>query len=50
MDESVGQKTRKAFLYLAAFPLLDAMVSVSGASKKGNQDSSADVNTHADYK
>lgn len=50
VDESVGQKTRKAFLYLAAFPLLDAMVSVSGANKKGNQDRSADVNTHADYK
>lgn len=29
VDESVGSKTRKAFLYLAAFPLLDAMVSVS---------------------
>lgn len=28
VDESVGSKTRKAFLYLAAFPLLDAMVSV----------------------
>lgn len=28
VDESVGHKTRKAFLYLAAFPLLDAMVSV----------------------
>lgn len=28
VDDSVGQKTRKAFLYLAAFPLLDAMVSV----------------------
>lgn len=28
MDDSVGNKTRKAFLYLAAFPLLDAMVSV----------------------
>lgn len=27
VDESVGRKTRKAFLYLAAFPLLDAMVS-----------------------
>lgn len=27
VDDSVGQKTRKAFLYLAAFPLLDAMVS-----------------------
>jgi len=27
VDESVGSKTRKAFLYLAAFPLLDAMVS-----------------------
>lgn len=27
VDESVGHKTRKAFLYLAAFPLLDAMVS-----------------------
>uniref|UniRef100_A0A3B5Q769 ANKH inorganic pyrophosphate transport regulator a n=1 Tax=Xiphophorus maculatus TaxID=8083 RepID=A0A3B5Q769_XIPMA len=26
VDESVGRKTRKAFLYLAAFPLLDAMV------------------------
>ncbi|KAG9355903.1 hypothetical protein JZ751_000747 [Albula glossodonta] len=25
VDESVGNKTRKAFLYLAAFPLLDAM-------------------------
>ncbi|KPP65945.1 hypothetical protein Z043_115599, partial [Scleropages formosus] len=25
VDESVGSKTRKAFLYLAAFPLLDAM-------------------------
>ncbi|XP_037550233.1 ANKH inorganic pyrophosphate transport regulator a [Nematolebias whitei] len=25
VDESVGLKTRKAFLYLAAFPLLDAM-------------------------
>uniref|UniRef100_A0A8C2AMS3 ANKH inorganic pyrophosphate transport regulator b n=1 Tax=Cyprinus carpio TaxID=7962 RepID=A0A8C2AMS3_CYPCA len=25
LDESVGSKTRKAFLYLAAFPLLDAM-------------------------
>ncbi|XP_070708650.1 ANKH inorganic pyrophosphate transport regulator a [Pempheris klunzingeri] len=25
VDESVGHKTRKAFLYLAAFPLLDAM-------------------------
>uniref|UniRef100_A0A3Q2PBV6 ANKH inorganic pyrophosphate transport regulator a n=1 Tax=Fundulus heteroclitus TaxID=8078 RepID=A0A3Q2PBV6_FUNHE len=25
VDESVGKKTRKAFLYLAAFPLLDAM-------------------------
>uniref|UniRef100_A0A3B5LZ65 ANKH inorganic pyrophosphate transport regulator a n=1 Tax=Xiphophorus couchianus TaxID=32473 RepID=A0A3B5LZ65_9TELE len=25
VDESVGRKTRKAFLYLAAFPLLDAM-------------------------
>ena len=29
VDESVGSKTRKAFLYLAAFPLLDAMVSIS---------------------
>lgn len=28
VDESVGLKTRKAFLYLAAFPLLDAMVSL----------------------
>ncbi len=28
VDESVGSKTRKAFFYLAAFPLLDAMVSV----------------------
>lgn len=28
VDESVGRKTRRAFLYLAAFPLLDAMVSV----------------------
>lgn len=28
VDESVGHKTRKAFLYLAAFPLLDAMVSI----------------------
>lgn len=28
VDDSVGRKTRKAFLYLAAFPLLDAMVSV----------------------
>lgn len=27
VDESVGRKTRKAFLFLAAFPLLDAMVS-----------------------
>lgn len=27
VDDSVGNKTRKAFLYLAAFPLLDAMVS-----------------------
>lgn len=27
VDDSVGHKTRKAFLYLAAFPLLDAMVS-----------------------
>lgn len=27
VDESVGSKTRKAFFYLAAFPLLDAMVS-----------------------
>lgn len=27
VDESVGSKTRRAFLYLAAFPLLDAMVS-----------------------
>ncbi|KTF95420.1 hypothetical protein cypCar_00001012 [Cyprinus carpio] len=26
VDESVGSKTRKAFLYLAAFPLLDAMI------------------------
>ncbi|KAK3515378.1 hypothetical protein QTP70_018725 [Hemibagrus guttatus] len=25
VDESVGKKTRKAFLYLAVFPLLDAM-------------------------
>ncbi|XP_026885463.1 progressive ankylosis protein homolog B isoform X3 [Electrophorus electricus] len=25
VDESVGNRTRKAFLYLAAFPLLDAM-------------------------
>ncbi|XP_041100438.1 progressive ankylosis protein homolog B-like isoform X2 [Polyodon spathula] len=25
VDDSVGNKTRKAFLYLAAFPLLDAM-------------------------
>uniref|UniRef100_A0AAY4BPB7 ANKH inorganic pyrophosphate transport regulator a n=1 Tax=Denticeps clupeoides TaxID=299321 RepID=A0AAY4BPB7_9TELE len=25
VDESVGMKTRRAFLYLAAFPLLDAM-------------------------
>ncbi|XP_028659628.1 progressive ankylosis protein homolog B [Erpetoichthys calabaricus] len=25
VDESVGNKTRKAFLYLAAFPLLDAL-------------------------
>uniref|UniRef100_A0A673C4A2 ANKH inorganic pyrophosphate transport regulator a n=1 Tax=Sphaeramia orbicularis TaxID=375764 RepID=A0A673C4A2_9TELE len=25
VDDSVGHKTRKAFLYLAAFPLLDAM-------------------------
>lgn len=35
VDESVGHKTRKAFLYLAAFPLLDAMVSVAG--ERGNQ-------------
>lgn len=28
VDDSVGHKTRKAFLYLAAFPLLDAMVSM----------------------
>lgn len=28
VDDSVGNKTRRAFLYLAAFPLLDAMVSV----------------------
>lgn len=27
VDESVGSKTRRAFFYLAAFPLLDAMVS-----------------------
>ncbi|XP_028824698.1 ANKH inorganic pyrophosphate transport regulator a isoform X2 [Denticeps clupeoides] len=26
VDESVGMKTRRAFLYLAAFPLLDAMI------------------------
>ncbi|XP_073486960.1 mineralization regulator ANKH isoform X2 [Aquarana catesbeiana] len=26
VDESVGSKTRKAFLYLAAFPFMDAMV------------------------
>uniref|UniRef100_A0A6I8SLL4 ANKH inorganic pyrophosphate transport regulator n=1 Tax=Xenopus tropicalis TaxID=8364 RepID=A0A6I8SLL4_XENTR len=26
VDESVGNKTRKAFLYLAAFPFMDAMV------------------------
>lgn len=32
VDESVGHKTRKAFLYLAAFPLLDAMVSVQYSS------------------
>lgn len=25
MDESVGSKTRRAFLYLAAFPFMDAM-------------------------
>lgn len=28
VDESVGSKTRKAFLYLAAFPFMDAMVSL----------------------
>lgn len=28
VNDHVGNKTRKAFLYLAAFPLLDAMVSV----------------------
>ena len=27
VDESVGNKTRRAFLYLAAFPFMDAMVS-----------------------
>jgi len=27
VDESVGSKTRRAFLYLAAFPFMDAMVS-----------------------
>jgi hypothetical protein len=27
VDDSVGNKTRRAFLYLATFPLLDAMVS-----------------------
>uniref|UniRef100_A0A674B942 ANKH inorganic pyrophosphate transport regulator b n=1 Tax=Salmo trutta TaxID=8032 RepID=A0A674B942_SALTR len=27
VDDSVGNKTRRAFLYLAVFPLLDAMVS-----------------------
>lgn len=31
VDESVGLKTRKAFLYLAAFPLLDAMVSLENS-------------------
>lgn len=29
VDESVGNKTRRAFLYLAVFPILDAMVSVN---------------------
>ena len=29
MDDSVGNKTRRAFLYLAAFPLLDAMVNLN---------------------
>lgn len=28
VDESVGSKTRRAFLYLAAFPFMDAMVSI----------------------
>lgn len=28
VDDSVGSKTRKAFLYLAAFPFMDAMVSL----------------------
>lgn len=32
VDDSVGDKTRRAFLYLAAFPLLDAMVSLQYAS------------------
>lgn len=27
VEDSVGSKTRKAFLYLSCFPLLDAMVS-----------------------
>ncbi|GCB80077.1 hypothetical protein scyTo_0018870 [Scyliorhinus torazame] len=26
VDDSVGNKTRKAFLYLAAFPMLDSLV------------------------
>lgn len=30
VDESVGSKTRRAFLYLAAFPFMDAMVSRVG--------------------
>lgn len=30
VDESVGSKTRRAFLYLAAFPFMDAMVSAGG--------------------
>lgn len=34
VDESVGSKTRRAFLYLAAFPFMDAMVSNCGHLKK----------------
>ncbi|TNM96526.1 hypothetical protein fugu_016187 [Takifugu bimaculatus] len=33
VDDSVGRKTRKAFLFLAAFPLLDAMVSQRGGTR-----------------
>lgn len=45
VNESVGHKTRKAFLYLAAFPLLDAMVSVLYC--RVNLDEKSDIFNHA---